>query len=60
MVQFAGPASADGEEDGDSAAAKLPSFPDFEGLVYKAGAALPQGVQELSYSPEPAAGPVVA
>ncbi|KAK9833171.1 hypothetical protein WJX74_009340 [Apatococcus lobatus] len=47
-----GTASGEGDEEGDNASPKLPSFPDFEGLLYRAGASLPQGVAELSYGPE--------
>ncbi|KAK9859845.1 hypothetical protein WJX84_005719 [Apatococcus fuscideae] len=48
----AGATGGEGEEDGESAGPKLPSFPDYDGLLYKAGAALPRGMEEISYGPE--------
>ena len=51
-LSFAGATGGEGEEDGESAGPKLPSFPDYDGLLYKAGAALPRGMEEISYGPE--------
>ena len=45
-------AGGEGEEDSDNAGPKLPSYPDFEGLMYRAEAALPKGVAEMAYGPE--------
>lgn len=59
MLAVFGTASAEGEEDAENAGPKLPSFPDFEGLMYRAGASLPQGLTEMSYGPE-LSGPVQA